>query len=165
MAKITIELIDKLENQIDNFTDDQLNKAFEGLQKEQPFLNSYIDATQEIFEDEEEFIDLANYFHLLTNMAFIKAYGEVNEIESDLIQEVDEAMIILMETLNEAKDFEEQIETIFSSHPEHELITYFYNSVFEEDNDYDDQFLELATQLILFTYGIVDIYTKSVNLN
>jgi len=162
MAKITIELINKLEHQIDNFSDDQLNKAFEDLQKKQSFLNSYIDATQEIFEDEEEFIDMANYFHLLTNMAFIKAYGEVNEITSDLIQEVDEAMIIFMESLNESEDFEEQIDTLFASHPEHELITHFYNSVFEEDNDYDDQFLELATQLILFTYGIVDIYTKSV---
>lgn len=161
MAKITIELIEKIEDLIEDFSDNQLNKAFEDLEKKQPFLNSYIDATQEIFEDEIEFIDLANYFHLLISMSFTKAYGEVDSIKSDLIKEVDESMLMIIEKLDNKEDFDEIIYNMFSSHPESELILYIFSSIFEEDMEYDDNFLELGTQLILFLYGVVDIYTKS----
>jgi len=63
--------------------------------------------------------------------------------------------------LENKEDFDEIIFNMFSSHHESELILYIFSSIFEEDIEYDDNFLELGTQLILFLYGVVDIYTKS----
>ena len=53
MVIISSSIINELENQIDNYSDSQLDKAFTTLEENQPYLNSYVEATQEIFEDEE----------------------------------------------------------------------------------------------------------------
>jgi len=165
MAKITLSLIEELDNQIDLFTDKELNKAFEKLESQQPYLNSYIDATQEIFEDEEEFLDMVNYFHLLINMAFEKAFGPIDLIPSDLIEEIDNKMLNLIDSFEEGEDddFNEKISAIFETHPQSELINYFFTTLFDEEADYDDHIVELGTQLMLFTYGVIDIYSKFVN--
>lgn len=160
MTKISPALISELESQIDNYSDNQIEKSFTELEKKQPFLSSYIDATQEIFEDEEDFIDLANYFHLLINMAFNKVFGSLKQIPTELIQSVDDAMIDLMEKLGDEDDPDEKIMDIFLTHPQSELILYLYDTIFEDETDYDDNFLEMGTQLILFSFGVVEIYTK-----
>ena len=160
MVVISPTLINELENQIDNYSDSQLEKAFEALDEKQPFLSSYVNATQEIFEDEEDFIELGNYFHLLINMAFNKVAASLEKIPVDLIQNVDESMISLMEELSNEDDPDERIMDLFESHPQSELILYMYDTIFEADTDYDDSFMEMGTQLILFIYGVVEIYSK-----
>ena len=159
MKNITTTFLNDLEKRLDKLKEKELNSLVEKLNKKQPYLTAFCDATEEIFEDETDYLDLLNYFFLLINDAFEQTYGNCETIPPELIEITDNKHVDLLEKLEGSEDFEEKIIELFDKHEQSDLIYYIYDSIFHDEIDYDDKSLELSTQLAIFAYTIIDIYS------
>ncbi len=152
-------IVDKFE-ELDEKVIENLSQEFA---KQQPYLISFIEAAYEIFEDEEDYIEELDYNALLIDYIFTKTLGEQPTIMPDFLEKKDDEHLSIIEQLGEDEEFDDGLYGLFESHPRADLILYFYGDLFDEDIDFDDEALELTTQLMLLIYFIIDVYHQAAN--
>lgn len=157
----TIKEITQLVNNFENLNDQAIETLSKQLSNRQPYMTGIIEASYEIFEDEEEYMEDLDYYFLLIDYLFTKVYGEMDMIMADFIEEKDAEHIDFIDKIAENEDFDEILFNKFESHPRKNLIMFFYDDLFDDDIDFDDASLEFTTQLMLMIYFIIDIYHHS----
>jgi len=162
MRKIDIKLIEDVEKRIDALSDKELERAVSALEKKQPYLYAFAEATQEIFEDEEEFVEDAVYLLFLIDEVFKASENTTGVIPPELIEKADAAHIEFIGEISGRDDFEDVLLDTFGKHQAADFLFYIFDNLFDEQTDYDDHGIETATQLMLFAYFIIDVYSKEV---
>lgn len=157
--------ISKVIGSFELLDDKTLENLSNRLSNNQPYLTALIEASYEIFEDEEDYMEELDYHFLLIDYLYSKTIGETETIMPEFLEKKDDEHIKLIDKISESDSFDEELITIFENHPRTDLIMFFYEDLFDDEMDFDDQSLELTTQLMLMIFFIIDVYHNSTIKN
>jgi hypothetical protein len=158
---LSVTEITQIVDSFEGLNDEKLENLSKQLVSKQPYLTSLIEAAYEIFEEEEEYTEDLDYHFLLVDYIFTKTLGETDTIMPDLLENKDEEHMKIIDSIAESEDFDDRLFELFESHPRTDLIMYFYDDLFDDEIEFDDQSLELTTQLMLMIFFIIDVYHYS----
>jgi hypothetical protein len=148
----------KILNDFEEIEDKKFESMLQNLRKNQPYLMSMLEASQEIFEDQEDFLEDLEYYTLMTSYVFQRSQMPVKTLSTQFLEDIEEKHVAEIDKLMDKDDFEDQLYDLFEKHPAGTLILEIYDEIFDDEQEFDDDSMEMITQLMLLCYYIVDVF-------
>lgn len=150
MKKITVDEIDVIFEQVNNFSMQETEKLLDVFGNDQPVYFNYIMRKEfELLGDDAHELLL---FNAMTLWYIIKqTFGTVKSLESEGLDEKQDANWSALEELPPLKsqDFEDYVEPLIADHPQDELL-YFILDTFQEEEEEEEFVLDKESKVPIF---------------
>lgn len=160
MKPIKLSQIQKAEEKIKNFSEKEFQTYLQKIESAQPDFFEYLDYLLEVFDDREDFQEKFVFYFAVLNLSYKNSYEFIPAFKKEWIMKVEEANMTTMERLSELEGDEQdkQAEGQIENHFQITILEYFENDLFDEKEEYDDEMLELDTQIFWMMKGLADLY-------
>ena len=160
MKPIKQSQIEKAEEKIKNFSEKEFQTYLQKIESAQPDFFEYLDYLLEVFDDREDFQEKFIFYLAVLNLSYKNAYEFIPAFDKQWIMEVEEKNMAVMESLSEleGEEQDEMAEKQIADHFQITMLEYLENDLFDEKEEYDDEMLELDTQIFWMMKGLIDLY-------
>lgn len=160
--RLKADKLQSADKAVSSWSDKKYEAYLKDLMANQNKLNAYFDASMEVFEDEEDYLNMLLYFWVVWDVAWTQENGKVAEIDAEHIEKVDQMLLLIMEEAFRSDDHNEKFMIWVDENANSDAIYYFFDLIFEDDTDIDDVHSELITQLFFFTISMIEMYSQTL---
>jgi hypothetical protein len=159
------DIIQRADEYLQKLTETSLKKYLDEIAQTQEFAIVYVQTMGDIFEDAEEYFDKYIYFFLLIHRSYTNRFRFFPKISMETIEKIEEENNNFFDKLSTKNDeeFESEMESYLSKHPQKTLIDFITLDLFESDEEaYDNIGLELDNQIFFLLITLINIYEESL---
>jgi hypothetical protein len=159
MKFVSEDVIDKVINDLENYSDVQYEKVMDDFSNAQPVLFAWLFSEQFelLTEDERGYLQ---YLALIAWASNERVNGQLGTVSEEEIGEAEEKNYEILE-LSTAKNFRDRLDPFFESTDQEDLLAFAEEAVLEEENDPEALVTAAGREpVFLALKTLIDVLTK-----
>ncbi|MCS7035254.1 MAG: hypothetical protein RMJ33_02590 [Saprospiraceae bacterium] len=163
MKFVSEEAIDAVLDQLEEYSDEQYERAMEAFSKAQPYVFAYLFSEDNFHLLTEEEKGYVQYLGLVAWLAVRRVNGDVPPVDSETIGEAEERNYERLETTS-GRRFEERLEAFFDDTNQEALLSFAVEAVTE---DGEEEGLVVTPEgretVFVAVKTVIDVLTKNAS--